>query len=129
MNSNWNLLEGVEGHLLLLEYPPTTQNECIMESQLALEDELAEQRGESVDRVELFLQTHIRDGIFVPQVVEDAHSPPTLEGTQPLSGDEICKMVLDRRSNYSKDLGWGPKTKARRTANVSVPRPHVCNPR
>ena len=37
MNSNWNLLEGVEGHLLLLEYPPTTQNECIMESQLALE--------------------------------------------------------------------------------------------
>ncbi|KAA0057486.1 CACTA en-spm transposon protein [Cucumis melo var. makuwa] len=35
--------------------------------------ELAEQREESVDRVELFWQTHVRDETFVSQVAEDAH--------------------------------------------------------
>ncbi|TYJ98058.1 CACTA en-spm transposon protein [Cucumis melo var. makuwa] len=35
--------------------------------------ELAERRGQSIDRVELFLKTHVRAGTFVSQAVEDAH--------------------------------------------------------
>uniref|UniRef100_A0A9I9EKC2 CACTA en-spm transposon protein n=1 Tax=Cucumis melo TaxID=3656 RepID=A0A9I9EKC2_CUCME len=79
--------------------------------------ELAERRGQSVDRVELFRKTH---------AAEDAHnqmlklqSQQTLEGSQPLSEDEICDQVLGRRPGYSKGLGWGPKSKARRTASAS----------
>uniref|UniRef100_A0A9I9EM46 CACTA en-spm transposon protein n=1 Tax=Cucumis melo TaxID=3656 RepID=A0A9I9EM46_CUCME len=44
---------------------------------------------------------------------------PTLEGSQPLFGDEICETVLDRRSSYSKGLGWGPKPKSFKTTGVS----------
>ncbi|KAA0032412.1 CACTA en-spm transposon protein [Cucumis melo var. makuwa] len=62
--------------------------------------ELAERRGQPVDRVELFRETHVRAGIFVSQAAEDAH-------------------VLGRRPGYSKSLGWGPKPKARRTASAS----------
>ncbi|TYK16353.1 CACTA en-spm transposon protein [Cucumis melo var. makuwa] len=88
--------------------------------------ELAERRGQPVDRVELFRETHVRAGTFVSQAVEDAHnqmlelqSQPTPEGSQPLSEDEICDQVLGRRPGYSKGLGWGPKPKARRTASAS----------
>ncbi|KAA0053293.1 CACTA en-spm transposon protein [Cucumis melo var. makuwa] len=88
--------------------------------------ELAERRGQPVDRVELFRETHVRAGTFVSQAAEDVHnqmlefqSQPTLEGSQPLSEDEICDQVLGRRPGYSKDLGWGPKPKARRTASAS----------
>ncbi|TYK00061.1 CACTA en-spm transposon protein [Cucumis melo var. makuwa] len=88
--------------------------------------ELAERKGESVDRVELFRETHVRAGTFVSQATEDAHnqmlelqSQPTPEGSQPLSEDEICDQVLGRRPGYSKGLGWGPKPKARRTASAS----------
>ncbi|XP_050943385.1 uncharacterized protein LOC127150198 [Cucumis melo] len=88
--------------------------------------ELVERRGQPVDRVELFRKTHVRAGTFVSQAVEDAHnqmlelqSQPTLEGSQPLSEDEICDQVLGRRPGYSKGLGWGPKPKARRTTSVS----------
>ncbi|KAA0044973.1 CACTA en-spm transposon protein [Cucumis melo var. makuwa] len=88
--------------------------------------ELAERRGQSVDRVELFRETHVRAGTFVSQAAEDAHnqmlelqSQPTPEGSQPLSEDEICDQVLGRRPGYSKGLGWGPKPKARRTASAS----------
>ncbi|KAA0066194.1 CACTA en-spm transposon protein [Cucumis melo var. makuwa] len=56
--------------------------------------ELAERKGEWVDRVDLFRKTH-----------------PTPEGSQPLSEDEICDQVLGRRPGYSKGLGWGPKPK------------------
>ncbi|KAA0056491.1 CACTA en-spm transposon protein [Cucumis melo var. makuwa] len=56
---------------------------------LQQQHELIEQRGESVDRVELFWQTHIQDRTFVSQAAEDArnqmlelHSQPTPEGTQ-----------------------------------------------
>ncbi|KAA0043336.1 CACTA en-spm transposon protein [Cucumis melo var. makuwa] len=62
--------------------------------------ELAERRGQPVDRVELFRETHVRAGTFVSQAAEDAH-------------------VLGRRPGYSKGLGWGPKPKARRTASAS----------
>ncbi|XP_050944153.1 uncharacterized protein LOC127150444 isoform X2 [Cucumis melo] len=79
--------------------------------------ELAERRGQPVDRVELFRETHIRAGTFVSQAAEDAH--PTPEGSQPLSEDEICDQVLGRRPGYSKGLGWGPKPKASRTASAS----------
>ncbi|KAA0049891.1 CACTA en-spm transposon protein [Cucumis melo var. makuwa] len=55
---------------------------------------------------------------FVSQAAEDAHnqimelqSQPTLEGSEPLSRDEICEIVLGRRSSYSKGLCWGPKLK------------------
>ncbi|TYK14129.1 CACTA en-spm transposon protein [Cucumis melo var. makuwa] len=88
--------------------------------------ELAERRGQRVDRVELFRETHVRAGTFVSQAAEDAHnqmlklqSQPTPEGSQPLSEDEICDQVLGRRPGYSKGLGWGPKPKAHRTASAS----------
>ncbi|KAA0057011.1 CACTA en-spm transposon protein [Cucumis melo var. makuwa] len=88
--------------------------------------ELAERKGELVDRVELFRETHVRARTFVSQAAEDAHnqmlelqSQPTPEGSQPLSEDEICDQVLGRRPGYSKGLGWGPKPKARRTASAS----------
>ncbi|TYK11654.1 CACTA en-spm transposon protein [Cucumis melo var. makuwa] len=88
--------------------------------------ELAERRGQPVDRVELFRETHVRAGTFVLQAVEDAHnqmlelqSQPIPEGSQPLSEDEICDQVLGKRPGYSKGLGWGPKPKARRTASAS----------
>ncbi|KAA0048279.1 CACTA en-spm transposon protein [Cucumis melo var. makuwa] len=91
-----------------------------------LQYELAEKKGESVDRVELFQETHVRAGTFVLQAAEDAHnqmleiqSQPTPEGSQPLSEDEICDQVLGRRLGYLKGLGWGPKPKARRTASAS----------
>uniref|UniRef100_A0A9I9E8I5 CACTA en-spm transposon protein n=1 Tax=Cucumis melo TaxID=3656 RepID=A0A9I9E8I5_CUCME len=88
--------------------------------------ELTERKGQSVDCVELFRETHVRAGTFVSQAAEDAHnqmlelqSQPTLEGSQPFSEDEICDQVLGRRPGYSKGLGWGPKPKARRTASAS----------
>ncbi|KAA0053771.1 CACTA en-spm transposon protein [Cucumis melo var. makuwa] len=63
--------------------------------------ELAERRGQPVDHVELFRETHVRAGTFVSQAVEDAHnqmlelqSQPTPEGSQPLFEDEICNQVL-----------------------------------
>ncbi|XP_050945494.1 uncharacterized protein LOC127150847 [Cucumis melo] len=93
---------------------------------LQLQYELAERRGQPVDRVELFRETHVRAGTFVSQAAEDAHnqmlelqSQPIPEGSQPLSEDEICDQVLGRRPGYSKGLGWGPKPKARRTASAS----------
>ncbi|KAA0065869.1 CACTA en-spm transposon protein [Cucumis melo var. makuwa] len=39
----------------------------------AIGHELAEQRGESISHVELFRQTHVRDGTFVSQAMEDTH--------------------------------------------------------
>ncbi|KAA0051306.1 CACTA en-spm transposon protein [Cucumis melo var. makuwa] len=99
---------------------------CGSKSFLQLQYELAERKGESVDRVELFQETHVRAGTFVSQATEDAHnqmlelqSQPTPKGSQPLSEDEICDQVLGRRPGYSKGLGWGPKPKARRTASES----------
>ncbi|KAA0040881.1 CACTA en-spm transposon protein [Cucumis melo var. makuwa] len=87
--------------------------------------ELNEKKGESVDRVELFRETHVRARTFVSQAAEDAHnqmlrlqSQPTPKGSQPLSEDEICDQVLGRRLGYSKGLGWGPKPKARRTTSA-----------
>ncbi|KAA0037497.1 CACTA en-spm transposon protein [Cucumis melo var. makuwa] len=63
----------------------------------AFQYELTERKGELVDRVELFRETHIRAGTFVSQAAKDAHnqmlelqSQPTTEGSQPLSEDEIC---------------------------------------
>ncbi|KAA0062316.1 CACTA en-spm transposon protein [Cucumis melo var. makuwa] len=91
-----------------------------------LQYELAERKGESVDRVKLFQETHVRAGTFVSQATEDVlnqmlelQSQPTTEGSQSLSKDEICDQVLGRRPGYSKGLGWGPKPKARRTASAS----------
>ncbi|TYK06524.1 zinc finger protein ZPR1-like protein [Cucumis melo var. makuwa] len=43
----------------------------------------------------------------------------TLEGTQPLSKDEICETVLGRRLDYSKGLGWGSKPRVCKTTNAS----------
>ncbi|TYK00143.1 CACTA en-spm transposon protein [Cucumis melo var. makuwa] len=40
------------------------------------------------------------------------HPHPTLEGSQPLSGDEICEIILGRRPCYSKGLDCGPKPKS-----------------
>ncbi|KAA0063909.1 CACTA en-spm transposon protein [Cucumis melo var. makuwa] len=72
---------------------------------------LAERKGEPVDRVELFRETY-------NQMLE-LQSQPTPEGSQPLSEDEICDQVLDRRPDYSKGLCWGLKLKACRTASAS----------
>ncbi|KAA0054632.1 CACTA en-spm transposon protein [Cucumis melo var. makuwa] len=88
--------------------------------------ELAEKKGKSVDRVELFRETHVRAGTFMSQAAEDAHnqmlelqSQPTPEGSQPLSEDEICDQVLGTQLGYSKGLGWGPKPKAHQTVSAS----------
>uniref|UniRef100_A0A9I9EES3 CACTA en-spm transposon protein n=1 Tax=Cucumis melo TaxID=3656 RepID=A0A9I9EES3_CUCME len=88
--------------------------------------ELVERKGKSVNRLELFWETHVRAGTFVSQATVDAHnqmlelqSQPTPEGSQPLSEDEICDQVLGRRPGYSKDLGRGPKPKAHRTTSAS----------
>ncbi|TYK11769.1 CACTA en-spm transposon protein [Cucumis melo var. makuwa] len=83
---------------------------------LQRQHKLAEKKGESIDCVELFRETHVRAGTFVSQAVEDAH------GSHPLSGDEICDQVLDRRPGYSKGLSWGPKPKARKTTSASSSR-------
>ncbi|TYK29255.1 CACTA en-spm transposon protein [Cucumis melo var. makuwa] len=62
--------------------------------------ELAERKGEPVDRVELFWETHVQAGTFVSQAVEDAHnqmlelqSQSTLEGSQPLSDDQATQKA------------------------------------
>ncbi|TYK01409.1 CACTA en-spm transposon protein [Cucumis melo var. makuwa] len=81
--------------------------------------ELAEKKGELVDRVELFRETHVRVETFVSQAAGDANSQPTPEGSQPLSEDEIYDQMLDRRPCYSKGLGWGPKPKARKIMSAS----------
>ncbi|KAA0043347.1 cytochrome P450 CYP82D47-like [Cucumis melo var. makuwa] len=46
-------------------------------------------------------------------------SQPTPKGSQLLSGDEIYKTILGRRSSYSKGLGWGPKPKSRKSSASS----------
>ncbi|KAA0051736.1 CACTA en-spm transposon protein [Cucumis melo var. makuwa] len=88
--------------------------------------ELTERRGQPVDRVALFRETHVRGGTFVSQAAEDAHnqmlelkSQPIPKGSQPLFEDEICDQVLGRRPGYSKGLGCGPKPKARRTSSAN----------
>ncbi|KAA0051953.1 CACTA en-spm transposon protein [Cucumis melo var. makuwa] len=65
----------------------------------AFQYELAERKGELVDCVELFRETHVRAEMFVSQATEDAH------GSQPLSEDEICDQVLGKRPGYLKGLG------------------------
>ena len=40
---------------------------------LQRQHELAEQRGESIDRVKLFQETHVRAGTFISQAVENVH--------------------------------------------------------
>ncbi|KAA0045466.1 cytochrome P450 CYP82D47-like [Cucumis melo var. makuwa] len=60
-------------------------------------------------------QKHIRDGSFISQAADNAHSQPTPEGSQPLSGHKICETVLGRRLCYSKGLGWGPNPKSHKT--------------
>ncbi|KAA0063006.1 CACTA en-spm transposon protein [Cucumis melo var. makuwa] len=103
---------------------------------LQRQHELCEQRGESIDRVELFRQTHVRDGMLVSQAAEYAHvisnarTPVSAypEVSQPLSVDEICETVLGRRPDYSKGLGWGPKSKAARQPTRAIPQCHVCSP-
>ncbi|KAA0066296.1 CACTA en-spm transposon protein [Cucumis melo var. makuwa] len=65
-----------------------------------------------------FLCDHYISRAIQNQMLE-LQSQPTPEGSQPLSEDEICDQVLGRRPSYSKDLGWRPKSKARRTASAS----------
>ncbi|TYK20900.1 CACTA en-spm transposon protein [Cucumis melo var. makuwa] len=73
--------------------------------------ELVERRGKPVDRVELFRETHVRAGTFVSQAAEDAHnqmlelqSQPTLEGSQPLSEDEICDQSTEKEIELQAKL-------------------------
>ncbi|KAA0051366.1 CACTA en-spm transposon protein [Cucumis melo var. makuwa] len=94
-------------------YNPSSGSKSFLQRQ----HELAKQRGESVDHVELFWETHVQDEMFVSQAAEDAH--PTLESSQPLFRDEICETVLGRQPSYSKGLGWGPKLKACKTTSLS----------
>ncbi|TYJ97484.1 uncharacterized protein E5676_scaffold598G00450 [Cucumis melo var. makuwa] len=47
------------------------------------------------------------------------HSQPTLEGSQPLSGDKIYETVLDRQPGYSKGLGWALKPKSSKSCASS----------
>ena len=41
------------------------------------------------------------------------------EGSQPLSQEEICKLVLGRRLGHVKGLDWGPKPKPRKYTSSS----------
>ncbi|KAA0033868.1 CACTA en-spm transposon protein [Cucumis melo var. makuwa] len=99
-------------HLLNQSYNQSSGSKSFLR-----QHELVEKRGEPIDRVKLFPQTYVRDGTFVSKAAEDMH--PTLEGSQPHSGNEICEMVLGRRSGYSKGLDWGPKPKAHKTTSAS----------
>ena len=45
---------------------------------------------------------------------------PVPEGSQPLSNDEICNIVLGRQSSYSKGLGWGPNPKSIKKSTSSA---------
>ena len=49
----------------------------------------------------------------------ELQSQPTLEASQPLSGNEICEAVLGRQLGYSKGIGWGPWKKFRNIADNS----------
>ena len=51
--------------------------------------------------------------VFLQNQMLELQSQPTPEGSQPLSGDEICETVLDKRPGYSKGLSWGPRSKSR----------------
>ncbi|KAA0059529.1 uncharacterized protein E6C27_scaffold518G00410 [Cucumis melo var. makuwa] len=57
----------------------------------------------------------------VPEIKSNAGTPvpAIVEGSQPLSKDEMCDQVLGRRPDYSKGLGWGPKPKACKTMIAS----------
>ena len=46
-------------------------------------------------------------------------SYPTPESFQPLLGDKIYEIVLDRRPDYSEGLSWGPKAKSRKRGSSS----------
>ncbi|KAA0048153.1 reverse transcriptase [Cucumis melo var. makuwa] len=48
--------------------------------------ELTERRGQPIDRVELFRETHIRAGTFVSQAAEDAHNQMLELQSQPTPG-------------------------------------------
>ncbi|KAA0057655.1 CACTA en-spm transposon protein [Cucumis melo var. makuwa] len=81
----------------------------------------------SVNRVVVFRETHTRNGQFISQAATDAHNQmlelqaqPTSNGSQPVSGDEICETILDRRSGYSKGLGLGSKPKSKKSATSSL---------
>ncbi|TYK06352.1 CACTA en-spm transposon protein [Cucumis melo var. makuwa] len=65
-----------------------------------------------------YLCDHYMNRTFQNQMLE-LQSQPTPKGTQPLPENEICHTVLGRRPGYSKDLGWEPKPKARKTASAS----------
>uniref|UniRef100_A0A9I9EKM0 CACTA en-spm transposon protein n=1 Tax=Cucumis melo TaxID=3656 RepID=A0A9I9EKM0_CUCME len=67
--------------------------------------ELVERKGEPVDRVELFRETHVQAGTFVSQVTEDAHnSNPCLpQRIVSHSEDEICDQVLGKRPGPQND--------------------------
>ncbi|TYK19813.1 CACTA en-spm transposon protein [Cucumis melo var. makuwa] len=78
---------------------------------LQRQHELAERRGQPVDRVELFRETHVRAGTFVSQAAEDAHnqmlelqSQPIPEGSQPLSEDEICDQSTQKEIELQAKL-------------------------
>ncbi|TYK09606.1 cytochrome P450 CYP82D47-like [Cucumis melo var. makuwa] len=48
----------------------------------------------------------------------ELQSQSTSEGSQPLSRDKICEIVLGRRLHYSKGFGWGSKPKFHKTTNA-----------
>uniref|UniRef100_A0A9I9EHF8 CACTA en-spm transposon protein n=1 Tax=Cucumis melo TaxID=3656 RepID=A0A9I9EHF8_CUCME len=56
-----------------LEQSRTNKAASGSKSFLQRQYELAERRGQPVDRVELFRETHVRAGTFVSQAAEDAH--------------------------------------------------------
>ncbi|KAA0025427.1 CACTA en-spm transposon protein [Cucumis melo var. makuwa] len=70
--------------------------------------ELAERRGQPVDRVELFWETHVRAGHSCHrpprnQMLE-LQSQPTLEGSQPLSEDEIRDQSTEKEIELQAKL-------------------------
>ncbi|KAA0043368.1 CACTA en-spm transposon protein [Cucumis melo var. makuwa] len=100
------------------DYPPFRLSNRVQDWHFLCDHYLTQQFQQlSMDRVARTKKTHARGGQFVLRTAADAHkkilelqSQPTLEGSQPLFGDEICETVLGRRPGYLKDLGPKPKS-------------------
>ncbi|TYK04955.1 CACTA en-spm transposon protein [Cucumis melo var. makuwa] len=93
---------------------------------LQRQHELAEKRGQPIDRVKLFKETHTWNGLFILQAATDAHtqmlelqSQPTLKGSQPISRERYARPFwVDDRATQ-KVFGWCLRPKSRKTAGNS----------
>ncbi|KAA0043150.1 NBS-LRR type resistance protein [Cucumis melo var. makuwa] len=98
---------------------------------LKRQHELAEQRRESVDRVELFRETHVRARMFVSQAREDVHnsslSLPQRVVSHSLGMRYVIKCWIDDKATKKALVGDPSRRPAKRRVRA-VPRRHVHSP-